>query len=155
MPTGARLASYRCALKLVSPLGPSAPRTSTCCPGVDASASVCARAIDTPRASTLSPARLVRAAQEPAVSDHVVRKLLPARLAAAGHDPARPTFTLWEGVTMYLTREALDATLDAVRDYSAPGSVVAFNYADRALVRLRRGVVDLEHPEPAERGPEA
>lgn len=59
---------------------------------------------------------------------------LPARLAAAGHDPARPTFTLWEGVTMYLTREALDATLDAVREYSAPGSVVAFNYADRALL---------------------
>ena len=59
---------------------------------------------------------------------------LPARLAAAGHDPARPTFTLWEGVTMYLTREALDATLDAVRAYSAPGSRVAFNYADRALL---------------------
>jgi methyltransferase (TIGR00027 family) len=59
---------------------------------------------------------------------------LPSRLAAVGHDPARPTFTLWEGVTMYLTREALDATLDAVRAYSAPGSLVAFNYADRALL---------------------
>jgi len=59
---------------------------------------------------------------------------LPARLAAAGHDPSRPTFTLWEGVTMYLSREALDATLDAVRAYSAAGSLLAFNYADRALV---------------------
>jgi methyltransferase (TIGR00027 family) len=67
---------------------------------------------------------------------------LPARLAAAGHDPSRPTFTLWEGVTMYLSREALDATLDAVRAYSAPGSVVAFNYADRGLV---------EHPGAATR----
>jgi len=59
---------------------------------------------------------------------------LPARLAAAGHDPSRPTFTLWEGVTMYLSRAALDATLDAVRAYSAGGSALAFNYADRALV---------------------
>lgn len=59
---------------------------------------------------------------------------LPARLAAVGHDPARPTITLWEGVTMYLTRAAFDATLGAVRDYSAPASRLAFNYVERHLV---------------------
>lgn len=53
---------------------------------------------------------------------------LPARLAAEGLDPAAPTFTLWEGVTMYLSAEAIAATLDAVRGYSAAGSQLAFNY---------------------------
>jgi methyltransferase (TIGR00027 family) len=66
---------------------------------------------------------------------------LPARLAEAGHDPSRATFTLWEGVTMYLTRDALDATLGAIEAYSARGSWVAFNYADRALVE-RPGVLE-------------
>lgn len=59
---------------------------------------------------------------------------LPARLASLGHDPSRPTFTLWEGVTMYLTREAIAATLDAVRAYSAEGSALAFNYIDRGFI---------------------
>lgn len=59
---------------------------------------------------------------------------LPGRLAALGHDPGRPTFTLWEGVTMYLTREAIGATLAAVGGYSAPGSRLAFNYVERGLV---------------------
>ncbi len=56
---------------------------------------------------------------------------LPARLAAEGLDPAAPTFTLWEGVTMYLSAEAIAATLDAVRAYSAEGSQLAFNYVAR------------------------
>ncbi len=59
---------------------------------------------------------------------------LPARLAAMGHDPSRVTFTLWEGVTMYLSAGALDATVEAVAGYSAPGSRLAFNYVERALV---------------------
>ncbi len=68
-------------------------------------------------------------------------------LAALGHDRARPTFTVWEGVTMYLTRPAIEATLAAVRAYSAVGSAVAINYVDRALVErpslLRRAVSGL------------
>lgn len=59
---------------------------------------------------------------------------LPARLAELGHDPAAPTFTLWEGVIMYLTPAAFDATLAAVGTYSAPGSRLAFNYFERAMV---------------------
>ena len=62
--------------------------------------------------------------------------VLPPRLGSIGHDPAEPTLTLWEGVTMYLTRDAIAATLDAVRAYSAPGSRLAFNYLDaRFLAR--------------------
>jgi len=59
---------------------------------------------------------------------------LPGALAAAGHDPARPTLTLWEGVTMYLTEPAIDATLDAVREYSAAGSRLALTYFNRTRI---------------------
>jgi methyltransferase (TIGR00027 family) len=59
---------------------------------------------------------------------------LPSRLAALGHDAAAPTFTLWEGVTMYLSRSAFDATLDAVGAYSAAGSRLGFNYVEAAFV---------------------
>lgn len=53
---------------------------------------------------------------------------LPAALAEAGHDPAAPTLTIWEGVTMYLTEPAIDATLRAIAAWSAPGSQLAMTY---------------------------
>jgi methyltransferase (TIGR00027 family) len=57
---------------------------------------------------------------------------LPSELARHGHDREKPTCTIWEGVTMYLTPRAIDETLRCVRDYSAPGSKLVFNYTDRA-----------------------
>lgn len=59
---------------------------------------------------------------------------LPAALQAAGHDPAAPTLTIWEGVTMYLTRTAIDATADAVAAYSAPGSAFVVNYLEARMI---------------------
>lgn len=59
---------------------------------------------------------------------------LPARLAALGHDGSRPTFTIWEGVTMYLSADAIAATVDAIAAYSAPGSQLVFNYVREDLV---------------------
>jgi methyltransferase (TIGR00027 family) len=56
---------------------------------------------------------------------------LPAALASLGHDPARPTLTIWEGVTMYLTERAIDETVAAVRALSAPGSPLVLTYFDR------------------------
>jgi methyltransferase (TIGR00027 family) len=59
---------------------------------------------------------------------------LPGCLSAVGHDPSRPTLTLWEGVTMYLTPDAIDAAVAAVRALSAPGSSFVFTYFDRAVL---------------------
>lgn len=56
---------------------------------------------------------------------------LSSRLASLGHDRTARTFTIWEGVTMYLTADALDATTRAIAQYSAPGSRLAFNYVRR------------------------
>jgi methyltransferase (TIGR00027 family) len=59
---------------------------------------------------------------------------LPAELAAHGHDRGAPTLTILEGVTMYLTAQAVEATVAAVRAYSGPGSELAVSYFDRPLV---------------------
>lgn len=57
---------------------------------------------------------------------------LPEALADAGHDPSSPTLTIWEGVTMYLTEAAIDASIRAISDYSAPGSQLAMTYFARS-----------------------
>jgi methyltransferase (TIGR00027 family) len=47
---------------------------------------------------------------------------LPDVLAEAGLDLAAPVFTIWEGVTMYLTEPAIDTSLRAIRAWSHGGS---------------------------------
>ncbi len=56
---------------------------------------------------------------------------LSERIDSIGHDAERTTLTLWEGVTMYLTPEAVSRTVEAVRDYSAPDSRLVFEYTSR------------------------
>jgi methyltransferase (TIGR00027 family) len=58
---------------------------------------------------------------------------LPGALAELGLDLAKPVLTIWEGVTMYLTDEAIDASLHAIRAWSAPGSRLAMLYAPRTV----------------------
>lgn len=55
------------------------------------------------------------------------------KLLAAGYDPGRPTFFLWEAVTMYLDRDAVDAALRRIAG-AAAGSVVAFDYLSATLI---------------------
>ncbi len=57
---------------------------------------------------------------------------LPATLAAEGLSTSRPTITIWEGVTMYLTEPAIEASLAAMRGYSGPGSRLVLTYFDSA-----------------------
>src|SRR5688572_6606605 len=52
-------------------------------------------------------------------------------LAKAGFDPRKPTFFLWEGVTYYLRREAMEKTFRTIATI-APGSIVVFDYATDA-----------------------
>lgn len=53
---------------------------------------------------------------------------LDAVLERAGHDRSAPTCWIWEGVVMYLTREAMRATLTDIAARSAPGSTLIVNY---------------------------
>jgi methyltransferase (TIGR00027 family) len=59
-------------------------------------------------------------------SDFNLRQLGPA-MEATGYDPAAPTVFLWEGVTNYLTEEAVDATLRWCAR-SAAGNTLIFTY---------------------------
>lgn len=52
---------------------------------------------------------------------------LPERLAAAGFTTGAPTFVSWEGVAMYLTRDAVAATLAALAQACGPGSMLAMD----------------------------
>jgi methyltransferase (TIGR00027 family) len=56
------------------------------------------------------------------------RESLDAALDHAGHDRSSPTCWIWEGVVMYLTREAMRATLAAIAGRSAPASSLILNY---------------------------
>ncbi len=58
---------------------------------------------------------------------------LAARLRAEGHDAAAPTITILEGVLMFLSPSALDATFDGIAGYSTPGSPIAMTYMDPAI----------------------
>jgi methyltransferase (TIGR00027 family) len=53
---------------------------------------------------------------------------LDGAVAQSAHDPTRPTLWIWEGVTMYLQRAAIEATLHAVAGRSAAGSLLAVTY---------------------------
>ena len=49
-------------------------------------------------------------------------------LVRVGYDPAKKAFFVWEGVTMYITEEAVKGTLEFIATRSAPGSSVVFDY---------------------------
>jgi methyltransferase (TIGR00027 family) len=53
------------------------------------------------------------------------------RLAGSGFMPGAATFVVWEGVSMYLTRDAVRGTLDALAAACGPGSVLAMDYWQR------------------------
>ncbi len=56
------------------------------------------------------------------------RDALAARLAAEGHDAARRTLWLWEGVTAYLAPASIADTLGALAGRSARGSTALVTY---------------------------
>ncbi|HEY5926878.1 MAG TPA: SAM-dependent methyltransferase, partial [Kofleriaceae bacterium] len=59
---------------------------------------------------------------------------LPDILDEAGLDLAAPVFTIWEGVTMYLSEPAIDASLRAIRAWSASGSQLALTYFAKSRI---------------------
>lgn len=66
-------------------------------------------------------------------------------LKAAGFDPALPTVYAWLGVAVYLPHATVMSTLKAIRETSAPGSVLVFDYVSLPgrLDLLRRSVLAL------------
>lgn len=67
------------------------------------------------------------------------RESFAEKLAAAGHDAARPTAWIWEGVVIYLDAAVVEATARLVASRSAPGSRLAVTYATPSLARALMG----------------
>jgi methyltransferase (TIGR00027 family) len=63
------------------------------------------------------------------------RQSLADALFGAGYVENQTSLFLWEGVTMYLTLEAVDSTLAFVRTGTAEGSIVAFDYIYASVLR--------------------
>lgn len=66
-------------------------------------------------------------------------------LAAGGYDPARRTFFIWEGVTMYLPEAAVRDTLSWI-SRQAPGSSLVFDFAHRNLIDSITAMAHMEPP---------
>lgn len=63
------------------------------------------------------------------------------RLEDAGYDPSRKTLFLWEGVTLYLSEQAVRETMRVVRDHSAKGSVLLADlYASRLVDMMKQKI---------------
>ena len=58
------------------------------------------------------------------------------KLVDAGFEPDKPSFFVWESVTMYLDREAVESTLRTIAG-TATGSAVAFDYFSAELIESR------------------
>ncbi len=56
-------------------------------------------------------------------------------LSKAGYQAGQKSLFLWEGVTMYLSAQAVDGTLYFIRSRAAPGSRVAFDYIYASVLR--------------------
>jgi methyltransferase (TIGR00027 family) len=59
---------------------------------------------------------------------------LAERLFASGYDELCKTLFIWQGVTQYLTAQAVDVTLAFVAQHSGPGSSIIFDYMDATLL---------------------
>ena len=57
-----------------------------------------------------------------------------------GYDAEVKTLFIWEGVSYYLSREAVDTVLAFVSSYAAKGSAIVFDYMDQSVVQGRSGM---------------
>lgn len=59
---------------------------------------------------------------------------LAMELSNAGYDPNVKTLFIWEGVTMYLDAESVNATLKFISSNSAKGSTLYFDYLFQSVL---------------------
>jgi methyltransferase (TIGR00027 family) len=57
-------------------------------------------------------------------------------LQTAGYDQVQKTFFIWEGVSMYLSEQAVRETLHTIASFSAPGSSLVMDFAGRAIIEM-------------------
>jgi len=105
---------------------------------VDASAGVDVYEIDHPATQSLKRQRLLDCGVDIPASLHFIpadlsNEDLGTALSRTSFRPREPAFFAWLGVTMYLTREANMASLNAIARRGAPGSELVFTYLDHKV----------------------
>jgi len=68
------------------------------------------------------------------IGRRVAQKIEDA-MGKAGYDPKKVTCFIWEGVTYYITGDAVDQTLRFIAARSAPGSTVVFDYIPEPAIK--------------------
>ncbi len=91
--------------------------------------------VDHPATQAVKHHRITEAGWEQPAQLHFVpldfeKESLAEALMRSSYDSQVPSFFSWLGVTYYLTRDAIFATLRAIADISPPGSMVVFDYMD-------------------------
>jgi methyltransferase (TIGR00027 family) len=69
---------------------------------------------------------------------------LEAVLAGTAFDSSRPAVFIWEGVTQYISEEAVQRTLGFVGK-SVPGSVIVFTYVLKSVIERRSDIPGADH----------
>lgn len=69
---------------------------------------------------------------------------LDAVFAGTDFDPTKPAVFIWEGVTQYITEEAVKQALAFVGK-SAPGSMLVFTYVLKSIIERRSDIPGAEH----------
>lgn len=97
---------------------------------------------DSQREKRARTAELERVAREVHfVPVDFTRDSLDDALEAAGHDPARPTTWVWEGVVMYLSMPDIEKTLAVIQRRSAARSRVVVVYHSPAIILWLIGLI--------------
>jgi methyltransferase (TIGR00027 family) len=69
---------------------------------------------------------------------------LEAVFAETTFDPSRPAVFTWEGVTQYISEQAVSQTLAFVGK-SAPGSIIVFTYVLKSIIERRSDIPGADH----------
>ena len=69
---------------------------------------------------------------------------LEAVFAGTAFDPSTPAMFIWEGVTQYVSEEAVRQTLGFVGK-SAPGSIIVFTYVLKDIIERRSDIPGADH----------
>jgi methyltransferase (TIGR00027 family) len=73
------------------------------------------------------------------------------KLISSGYAPSKKTLFIWEGVTHYLTADAVDQTLAFVARQSAPGSSIVFDYLYASALTAEKKRDEIKRMERARR----
>ena len=64
-------------------------------------------------------------------------------LTNAGYQAAEKTFFIWEGVSMYLSENAVRETLRSISSHSAAGSSLVMDFAGQAMIEMLQKLPEL------------